>query len=186
MPKNDEWKQLTPLQRKLYRELYKKDFHQFVSDFWECIEDRAFVDGVVVQYYCEMAQYLCRQWTPTVKFADDIVIPEELLDTCDIIDIRGDQRNICINICPRHSKSVVLNIMLSCWIWLWVAIDVAAVSHNQRLAGRMNAQKQKLINSEKFRFFFPEIVLIQNTTFSLRDIRGGEVYSIPMNAMLGN
>lgn len=187
MPKNEEWKQLSTLQRKLYRELYKKDFHEFVKAFWDCIEDRPFVDGVVVQYYCEMAQYLCRQWTPNVKFAENIEMPEfDDSEDVNIIDIRSDKRNICINICPRHSKSVILNILLSCWIWTWVSIDVAAVSHNQRLAGNMTAKKQKLINSEKFKFFFPEIVLIQNTTFSLKDNRGGEMYSVPASSMLGH
>lgn len=187
MPKNQEWKEYTTLQRKLYRELYKKDFHEFVLAFWECIEDRPLVDGVVVQYYCEMAEYLCRQWIPSLKIAQNIELPDfDDSEDVEIIDIRGDKRNICINIPPRHSKSVILNILLSVWIWLWKSIDVAAVSHNQRLAGRMNAQKQKLMNSEKFKFFFPEIVLVQNTTFSLRDSRGGEIYSVPMNAMLGH
>ena len=180
------WRSLNELQRQLYRQLYKKDFHSFVKDFWECIEDRPFVDGVVVQFYCEMAQYICRQWTPTVKIVDEIKIPDYDSETTDIIDVRGNKKNFCVNICPRHSKSVILNIMLSCWIWLWVSIDVAAVSHNQRLAGRMNAQKQKLINSEKFKFFFPEIQLIQNTTFSLRDARGGEMYSVPAASILGH
>jgi len=186
MPKHEEWKELSELQRQLYRELYKKDFHQFVKDFWECIEDRPFVDGIVVQFYCEMAQYICRQWTPTVRMVENIELPDYDPETTNIIDVRGNKKNFCVNICPRHSKSVILNIMLSCWIWLWVSIDVAAVSHNQRLAGRMNAQKQKLINSEKFKFFFPEIQLIQNTTFSLRDSRGGEMYSVPAASILGH
>ena len=185
MPKNEEWKKLNSLHRQLYRELYKKDFHEFVKAFWECIEDRPFVDGVVVQFYCEMAQYLCRQWTPTVHFAENIEIPKYDPETTNVIDVRGDKKNVCINICPRHSKSVVLNIMLSCWITLWAGIDIAAISHNQRLAGRMNAQKQKLMNSEKYRFFFPEIKLIQNTTFSLRDSRGAEIYSVPAASILG-
>ena len=159
MPRNEEWKKLNSLHRQLYRELYKKDFHEFVKAFWECIEDRPFVDGVVVQFYCEMAQYLCRQWTPTVHFAENIEIPEYDPETT--------------------------NVMLSCWITLWAGIDIAAISHNQRLAGRMNAQKQKLMNSEKYRFFFPEIKLIQNTTFSLRDSRGAEIYSVPAASILG-
>lgn len=76
--------------------------------------------------------------------------------------------------------------MLSCWITLWAGIDIAAISHNQRLAGRMNAQKQKLMNSEKYKFFFPEIKLIQNTTFTLRDSRGSEIYSVPAASILGH
>ena len=184
MPKNEDWKNITELERQLYRQLYKKDFHEFVKAFWSCIEDRPFVDGVVVEFYCEMAQYLCRWWIPYTPV--DIEIPPYDPETTNVIDVRGDKKNFCINICPRHSKSVILNIFLSVFLWLWKSIDIAAVSHNQRLAGRMNAQKQKLINSEKFKFFFPEIKLIQNTTFSLRDSRGGEIYSIPAAAILGH
>lgn len=184
MPRNDSWKNITELERQLYRQLYKKDFHEFVKAFWDTIEDRAFVDGVVVEYYCEMAQYLCRKWVPYTPV--EIEIPPYDPEETDVIDVRGDKKNICINICPRHSKSVILNIMLSCWITLWAGIDIAAISHNQRLAGRMNAQKQKLMNSEKYKFFFPEIKLIQNTTFSLRDSRGAEIYSVPAASILGH
>lgn len=66
------------------------------------------------------------------------------------------------------------------------SIDVVSVSHNQRLAGRMNTKRQKLLNSEKFKFFFPEINLISNTAYSLKDERGGELSAVPMAALLGH
>ena len=98
MPKNEEWKQMNELQRLLHRELYKKDFHEFVKAFWDCIEDRKFVDGIVVEYYCEMAQYLCRNWVPYKPV--EIEIPPYDPEETTVIDVRGDKRNVCINIPP--------------------------------------------------------------------------------------
>ena len=76
--------------------------------------------------------------------------------------------------------------MLGCWVWIHKSIDVVSVSHNQRLAGKMNAKRQKLLNSEKFKYFFPEIVLTSNTAYSLKDERGGELSAVPMAALLGH
>ena len=50
----------------------------------------------------------------------------------------------------------------------------------------MNAKRQKLLNSEKFKYFFPEIVLTSNTAYSLKDERGGELSAVPMAALLGH
>ena len=103
MPKNEAWKGYTSLQRKLYRELYRKDFHEFVKAFWECIEDREFVDGILVEYYCELGQYLARFWIKTEISDKQINIEDYAADEneeINIIDVRGDQRNICLNVPP--------------------------------------------------------------------------------------
>ena len=53
---------MSELERLLYRELYKKSFYDFVKDFWDCCEPAKFIDGKLIQIYCEIFQYMCRDW----------------------------------------------------------------------------------------------------------------------------
>lgn len=180
----DEFKKLTPLQRELYRQLYKRSFYEFAKAFWETCDPKQFVDGILVQFYCETFQYMARPWIdyngpekpiPNIPISDDV----------NIIDVREDKHNLCINIPPRHSKSMILNVLAGVWIWLNAPIKLASVSHTQSLAATMNMKRQRILNSEKFKFFFPEIKLITDTSYSLKDDRGGELYSINRNALTG-
>lgn len=101
---NNDFIKLTPIQRQLYRTLFKKSFYEFVKYFWDCIEDRTYVDGILVEYYCEMAQYLCRWWIPYEE--KQIDIPKYDPNTTNLIDVRGDQRNVCINIPPLKTFKI--------------------------------------------------------------------------------
>lgn len=49
----------------------------------------------------------------------------------------------------------------------------------------MNKKRQKIINSERFKFFFPEIILETNSAYSLKDTRGGELYSMARESLTG-
>lgn len=179
-----DYKKLTEVQRLLYRELYKKDFYEFAKALWECADPVPLIDGILIQIYCEIAQYLCRHWIPYEK--KDISLPL-LTDDIDIIDVTANPKihNCNINIPPSHSKSMIFNVLLGVWIWINCPILVASISHTADLAGTMNKKRQSVLNSEKFKFFFPEIVLTTNTSYSLEDTRGAELYSINRNAMTG-
>jgi len=178
------WKKLTEIERLLYRELYKKDAYEFVKEFWSEVDPVKFVDSVLVKFLCETFQYMARPWIEykgPEKEISEIKIDEET----DVIDVREDKNQINISLPPRHSKSKIFNVLCPTWLFINTPIKVASVSHTQQLAGSMNIQRQKLLNSEKFKFFFPEISLLTNTTYSLRDNRNGEMYSIPKNAITG-
>ena len=180
----EDYKKLNELQRLLYRQLYKKDFYEFTKAFWECADPAPLIDGILIQIYCEIFQYLCRWWIPYEK--KEITLPP-LTDDVNIINITENPNihNCNINIPPSHSKSMVLNVLAGCWIWINQPLQVASISHTGDLALTMNKKRQSLLNSEKFKFFFPEIELVTNTTYSLEDSRGGELYSINRNAMTG-
>ena len=60
----EDYKKLNELQRLLYRQLYKKDFYEFTKAFWECADPAPLIDGILIQIYCEIFQYLCRWWIP--------------------------------------------------------------------------------------------------------------------------
>lgn len=174
---------LTPIQKLLYKELYKKSFYDFVKDFWECWDPSPLIDGYLIQYYCETFQYYCKSWIPYTSI--DIEIPEEYKGY-KIIDCRIDKRNLNINVPPRHSKSAIFNVAGPVWVWLTYPIKAASISHTFGLSKDMNSKRQKLINSEKFKFFFEkEFSLISNTVDTLKDNRGGELYSKNRDSMTG-
>lgn len=173
---------MTELQRVLYAELYKKSFYEFVKAFWNTADPSKFVDGKLIQFYCETFQYMCRKWVKYDKVDIDL---SSLPKDANVIDVRQDKRNININVPPRHTKSKIFNVFGPTWLWLTQPIKAVSISHTEGLASQMNAARKMIINSEKFKYFFPEIKLVANSTTMLKDNRGGELYSQNRNAMTG-
>ncbi len=171
---------MTNLEKALYKRLYKVSFYDFVKDFWNVADPAKFVDGKLIQYYCEVFQYMCRMWVGY----DPIEI-----DTSDlegrIIDVRQNRNNICINVPPRHSKSMIFNVMGPVWLWLSHPIKAVSISHTAGLATQMNTKRQAIINSDKFKELFTDVTLTTNTATFLKDSRGGELYSLNRNAFTG-
>ena len=181
-----EWyKSLTPIQVRLYRQLYKKDFYSFAKEFWSESDPSTFIDGFIPKFLCEVFQFMCRPWIGYEMPKLKTPIPS-VSEQIDIIDIReSTKHNINISIPPRHSKSQLCNVLGGVWSWTNAPIKAASISHNQNLATKMNQKRQQILNSEKFKFFFPEIQLIQNTASSLIDNRGAEMYSINRDSATG-
>ena len=177
-----EFRQLSELERLLYRELFKKDAYSFCCEFWEEIDSHKMKKSNMIKFFCEVFQYECRYWVDYKS--PDVILPKVGKDE-ELIDVREDKHLLSISCPPRHGKSNLFNILLPCWLFINEPIKVASVSHTQGLAGTMNAKRQRLLNSDKFKFFFPEIQLIQNTTYSLKDTRSGEMYSVPKNSITG-
>lgn len=172
---------MTELQRLLYKELYKKSFYEFVKAFWCEADPVKFVDGKLVKFYCETFQYMCREWVAYREIKVDLPKDPDAV----IIDVRQNKHNLNINVPPRHSKSMIFNVLGAVWLWINAPVKAVSISHTEGLAGKMNTSRKKIINSDRFKFFFPEIVLEANSNSMLRDTRGGELYSLNRNAMTG-
>lgn len=173
---------MTELQRLLYRELYRKSFYEFVKAFWNTADPSKFVDSKLIQCYCEIFQYMCRDWVGYEEI--DIKVPAKT-ETNEIIDIRQNKKNLCLVVPPRHTKSMIFNVMGPVWLWTWYPVKAVSISHTGALAGQMNSKRYAIINSAKFKTFFPEIKLVVNSTSFLKDERGGELYSLNRNAFTG-
>ena len=173
---------MTELQRRLYRELYRKSFYDFVKAFWNTAEPAKFIDGKLIQCYCEIFQYMCKDWIGYDEI--EINVPKKTKDN-EIIDIRQGKRNLCLIVPPRHTKSLIFNVFGPVWLWLSHPIKAVSISHTGALAGKMNVGRYNIINSEKFKFFFPEISIVTNTKSAITDNRGGELYSQNRDAMTG-
>ena len=174
---------MTELERRLYRELYRKSFYDFVKDFWCTADPSKFVDGKLIKVYCETFQYMCRSWVGYDPV--NIVVPQATEDV-EIIDVRQNKHNLCLMVPPRHTKSMIFNVFGPVWLWISHPIKAVSISHTGGLAGQMNSKRYAIINSEKFQYFFgDEIYLLANTSGFLKDSRGGELYSLNRNAFTG-
>lgn len=173
---------MTKLEKLLRRELYKKDFYEFVKYFWDTCDPKKLIDGKLIQIYCELFQYVCRQWVDYKP--KEIVLPS--FDKNDVvIDLRHIKQKININVPPRHSKSMIFNVLGPTWLWLNEPIKAVSISHTQGLATDMNEKRQAILNSEKFKELFDDIYLTSNSKSELKDNRGGELYSLNRNAFTG-
>lgn len=173
---------MTELERRLYRELYRKSFYDFVKAFWNTADPSKFVDGKLIKCYCEIFQYMCKEWVGYDEI--EIAVPE-ISDEIDIIDVRQNKHNLCLMVPPRHTKSMIFNVFGPVWLWLSYPIKAVSISHTGALAGQMNAKRYSIINSEKFQYFFSDIHLQTNSATFLKDSRGGELYSLNRNAFTG-
>lgn len=170
------------LEKTLYRELYRKSFYEFVKDFWSEADPSKLVDGKLIQLYCEIFQYLCKPW---VGYEEINVELPKLKEDDILIDVRGNKNKIIINVPPRHSKSMIFNVLGPTWIWSYFPIKAASISHTGGLAKKMNMKRQSLISSERYKEIYPDIKIITDSNTSLIDSRGGELYSLNKNAFTG-
>lgn len=174
---------MTKLERLLRRELYKKSCYEFVKEFWSECDPAPFVDGKLIQFYCEAFQYKCAPWVPCK--AADIETPKPS-DDIDVIDVREQKQNLNINVPPRHTKSMIFNVLGPVWLWINDPIKVASISHTGGLASQMNKKRMRVINSDKFKLFFGDEVWLKDTPRgTLIDTRGGELYSMPRDSLTG-
>lgn len=170
------------LEKALRRTLYRKSFYDFVKAFWNVADPSKFIDGWLIQYYCEVFQYMCKGW---VGYNEPKIDVPDVGPEVDVIDVRQNKQNLCLMVPPRHTKSMIFNVFGPTWLWLSAPIKAASVSHTSGLATQMNTKRHRIINSDKFRELFPEIQLVTNAKGQLVDSRGAEMYSMNRNAFTG-
>ena len=171
---------MNQIEKLLLQQLCKKSFYEFVKIFWNEADPSKFIDSPLIEYYCEVFQYMARQWGSF----DLLNIDLTQLDG-KIIDVRQNKHNLNLTVPPRHSKSMIFNVLGPVWLWILSPIKAVSVSHTGSLASQMNSKRQKVINSQKFREIFPYIKMISNSVSFIKDNRGGELYSINRNAFTG-
>ena len=174
---------MNSFEKLLYKQLYKKSFYDFVKAFWPTCEPAAFVDGKLIQFYCEVFQYFCKPWVP---YKEIKIAAPEADDELVVIDVRGDKQNLCLNVPPRHTKSLIFNVFGPTWLFTNVPIKAASISHTSGLAKQMNTRRKDIINSELYNDLYgDEIQLKMNQTSYIEDHRGAQLYSLNRNAMTG-
>lgn len=177
-------KSYSPLEKKLYRELYKKSLYEFVKGFWDVVDPVKFVDGVIIQYFCEVFEYMCRSW---IGYKEIKVNVPKVTDTIDVVDVRiGDKHRLNLNMPPRHMKSMIFNVFGPVWLWLHYPIKAVSISHSKDLAKKMNEKRKRILDSDKFiELFSEEVNGVVGKVDYLTNSRGGELYSQCRENMTG-
>lgn len=173
---------MTELERILRKELYKKSFYDFVVDFWHTCEPNKMIQGNIIKIYCEIFQYMCKDW---IGYDNKIINVPKINEDQVLIDVRQNKHNLCLMVPPRHTKSLIFNVMGPTWLWTYYPIKAASISHNGSLAGQMNSKRYAIVNSELYKEIYTDIYLVANTSTFIKDHRGGELYSLNRNAFTG-
>lgn len=177
---------MTQLEKLLYVTLYKKSFYDFYKGFWHVADPHPYTDGRIIQFFCEVFQYMCKPWIGYTKPKADLSEALSKKD-CDIIDIRDmDKDRLCLNMPPRHSKSMIFNVIGPVWLWSYYPIKAVSISHTGDLAKTMNETRYAIVNSELYKMLYNHVDGgLKNTKDSIIDSRGGELYSQNRDALTG-
>ena len=123
-------------------------FYEFVRQAWHVVEPHTvFVDGWHIKAICEY------------------------LEAC----VRGDIRNLIINIPPRHMKSLLVNVFFPAWVWTnYPHKKFIFTSYGEDLAIRDSVACRKLITSEWYQNNWKvELRKDQNQKGSFENLQGG-------------
>lgn len=173
------------LTRLLYQVLFRKSFYEFYKFFWKCADPHPYIDGELPQFLCEVFQFMCRKWVGYEKPSVDFSFLDDKKDY-DLVDIRDSNLDrININMPPRHSKSMIFNVMGATWLWTYYPIKAVSISHTFDLAKTMNEGRYAIVNSSVYKEIYPNIHITENTKDSIINDKGGQLYSQNRNALTG-
>jgi len=178
--------------------LIKKSLYEFVLEMWDSYETSPFSDCWLIEYLCECYQYSIRHFLPQYvwgEWVDDKtyeLLKKESGGGCAIRDMllpNGEHtHNHDFNVAPRHCKSSILNVLGPAWTIINTPVTVASVSHSLQLSGEMVEKKQKLFNSDKYKYYFGDDIslrLAKNSATLLQLRNGGRTYSVAMDHFTG-
>jgi len=184
--------------KQLKKYLCLKSLYEFVKEFWDAYETSPFSDCWLIEYLCECYQYSIKHFLPKYvwgEWIDDAEynrIKQETGGVCDVRDRLlpdgSHTRNHDLNIAPRHMKSSVMNVLGPVWTIINTPVTVTSVSHSLNLSGEMVQKKQKLLNSDKYKYYFEEDInrrLAKNSATCLELMNGGKTYSVAMDKFTG-
>lgn len=174
----------------------KKSLYAFLCEMWDAYETAQYSDIWLMEYLCECFQYSVKHFLPNYVWRDWITddeynyIKEKSHGECPVRDklINGEHvHNHDWNMPPRHSKSSILNICGPVWLGLNSPISVASVSHTERLSTEMNTKRQKLLESDKFKYYFTgSAYRLKNSTASMIRLNSGSTfYSVCQSSFTG-
>lgn len=184
--------------KQLRKWLCMKNLYEFVKEFWDAYETSPFSDCWLIEYLCECYQYSIKHFLPKYIWGEWISdeeyerIKKESGGKCPVRDHLlpdgSHTRNHDLNIAPRHMKSSIMNVLGPVWTIINTPVTITSVSHSIGLSGEMVQKKQKLLNSEKYKYYFYDDIskrLAKNSAICLELRNGGKTYSVSMDKFTG-
>ncbi|XWT55867.1 hypothetical protein V2P50_03170 [Mesomycoplasma hyorhinis] len=158
-----------------YRATCRRSFYEFVKYFWSHAFSSKFEKNDLIEYYCELFQYMTRKlWISNYNHIN--------IDTDNVIEIRESTKNLNLVVPPNHSKTIIFNVFGPLWLWTIAPIKAISIAHNKSLALQIQSKWESIINSLPFQRSFYDIKLTANSTTVLKNNKGRVLYSIDHNA----
>lgn len=126
----------------LKAEKCRRSFYYFFLEFWEVISTETLVDNWHIKELCDELQIMGER------------IKERQPKLYDLI----------INVPPGSSKSSIASQAFPAWLWtIDPSIRIISGSHGQSLSLTMAVKSRDIIQSEKYKKYFPDIELKQDS-----------------------
>lgn len=145
----------------LVRSICKASFFEFVKEFWDVIIAEEPVFNWHIKYLCDELQ----------KMAHDVHAGK----------VR--EYDLLVNISPGTTKSTIFSRMFPAWVWTFFPeARFICASFTQPLSLAFSVHSRDIVQSDKYRAAFPEVILRQdqNTKGGFQNTKGGErrAYSV--------
>ena len=183
--------------RDVKKMLLKKSLYDFIKEFWDAYETDTLVDHWLIEFQSECFMYSVKHFLPSYVWGSWIS-DEEFEDikrktggVCPVRDKKYNGKpvhNHDWNMPPRHMKSSIFNVCGPVWLAMNCPIKVASVSHTRGLSDEMNIKRQKLFESDKYKYYFSDdhdLQLSQSTATSIRLRNGSQLYSVCQASFTG-
>jgi len=149
-------------------------FYTFFLTFWDCMSGEKFQDAPHIKYICDTLQY----------WGMKVVRRERLMKT------------ICISVPPGSSKSTIVTIAFTNWLWLHAPnLSTANISYSATLSQQHSYKARAITDSKKWHVLFDNIFKIvhgkplqivkQNQTEMLNNFKGNRFCTSVGGTILG-
>lgn len=142
----------------------RDDFYEFVQEFWDTIITQEPVWNWHIKYLCEELQRVAERVFKGEKCKHDLVI----------------------NIPPGTSKSTICSVMFPAWVWTRMPhAQFICGSHTQAVALDLARRCKGIINSDKYKACFPDMVLTSEATIQMVNSANGFRLSVGTGGVTG-
>jgi predicted phage terminase large subunit-like protein len=137
MPQTPTFDALTAEKNRRKKRALELSFYEFVKEAWPLVEPGSpFLDGLHIRTICDHIQAV----------AD------------------GKIQRLLINVPPRHSKSTLVSVMLTPWIWATQPHKRFLYgSYSANLAQRDSVRARRIVESDWYRERWPHVILNDDT-----------------------
>lgn len=147
---------------------------EFVKEFWDVIVTDEYVHNWHIEYLCDEIQLVLDKYVLDRKPH----IPNDKWYVGITDDIK---KNLAANVPPGTSKSTILSRIAPAWLWANDASKtVISNTIDRNNATEFSSKSKDLIQSEKFRMYFPEISIRRDVSAKIfyQSNKGGMRYSL--------
>ena len=145
--------------KEVQKELYKKSFYEFSLDAFKALHNgQELVPNWHIKYLCDRLQK----------------------EAYRILENKERDKHLLINVPPRTLKSELVNVFFSVYCWILKdSIQFISSSYSASLSITLSTQARRLLESDWFREYFPDIELSkdENTKSRYTNTNSGLRYS---------